>query len=655
MAFTADTSPGENRYRAYRVRSAVKSVIEPEEVFVDASVFASPDTAIRGSQLELPLTRSAARRFIGLILLTLLGLAGYAGYLALPHGDEYRALAEANRVRSYITRAPRGIIYDRFLQPLVENKVSFDALVTPIDLPRNLSERNALIHELAAVLHMSEDDIAGTIERAGVFSPHPVLLKRRMNHDEVVAMETRNARLPGVRVKQNTYRAYPYGAAIAHVLGYTGLVDAETLASDPQYSVSDEIGKAGVEIAYEKLLKGRNGVRRIERTAEGKNLSESLAEPGVAGNNIVLAIDANLQARLYTALDREQKKLHAKGGAAVAIDPSNGNIRALVSVPSYDNNVFVSGGEDEDLEALLRAQGQPLFNRAITGIYPGGSTMKLFVAAGVLMEKIIDPLRRIPAPGAIQIANEYNPGVIYTFRDWKPHGTVNLPEAIARSSNVYFYTVGGGYNGIKGLGVERIAAYFGKFGFGSLLGIDLPGEAPGRVPTPQWKEETKHEPWYTGDTYHLAIGQGDLAVTPLHLATAVSAIANGGTLYKPQLVERMLNGDDEKGERVPPEVVRDRIADPAALTIIRQGMREAVTAGTARGLARISVPLAAKTGTAQPGGGKKPHSWIVVFGPYEKPELVLAVLLEEGGEGSGGALTVARETLQWYFGSPRSR
>jgi len=328
-------------------------------------------------------------------------------------------------------------------------------------------------------------------------------------------------------------------------------------------------------------------------------------------------------------------------------------VRAIVSLPSYDNNLFVLHFSDSELEEILQCPDKPLFNRAVSGSYPPGSSIKPYIGVAALEEGIVEPYERVMAHAAITIQNIYNPGITYVFHDWKEHGLITMPEAIAQSSNVFFYTIGGGHDGIEGLGAPRIKSYLSRFGFGSLLGVDLPGEEKDTIPSPEWKEAEKGEMWYIGDTYNMAIGQGNLSVTPLHLAAGLSAIANGGTLYKPQLVESILSQDRKSEEEVKPVAIQTAISSSENIQVVREGMRRAVTSGTARGLGSVPVAVAAKTGTAQSGGEKNPHSWISSFAPYENPEIALVVLIEEGGEGSGGALSVAQDVLSWYFGQAR--
>ncbi len=287
----------------------------------------------------------------------------------------------------------------------------------------------------------------------------------------------------------------------------------------------------------------------------------------------------------------------------------------------------------------------PLFNRSISGEYPSGSTVKIVVATAALEEKVISENTTVVSTGGLHIG-------AWTFPDWKPggHGVVDVRKAIANSVNTFFYYVGGGYNDFVGLGVDRLEKYFKLFGLNEKTGIDLAGERAGFVPSAAWKKEVKGETWYIGDTYHLAIGQGDLTVTPLQVANYTAAVANGGTLYSPRLVKAILDDKNQLIKEVSTKIIRSNLADPNNLRIVREGMRETVTAGSARSLQTVPVPVAGKTGTAQWSSKKYPHAWFAGFAPYDNPQIAIVVLVEEGREGSSVATPIAKEILTWYFG-----
>ena len=348
----------------------------------------------------------------------------------------------------------------------------------------------------------------------------------------------------------------------------------------------------------------------------------------------------------------------------MALDPNTGGVLALVSLPTFDNNLFNKGTDPEILEKILTDPLKPLFNRVISGQYPVGSTIKPLIAIAALQEKIISPFKKINCQGKIVVPHKYNPEIVYEYRDWTVHGPTDLKKAIAESCNVYFYTIGGGYGDQEGLGPTRIKKYLKLFGWGQKTKIDLVGETQGFLPDPEWKKSYFKNPidkiWRDGDTYNLSIGQGYISISPLQVALAFSAIANGGTLYKPQIVQKIIEGSIDSPKIVKefkPEILRQNFIDPKNLQIVREGMRWAVTGfnsphASATLLNDLPVKVAAKTGTAEvwKKGERFYHTWITVFAPYEKPEIVLTIMMEDvKGLSQLTVLPVAKEILSWYF------
>jgi penicillin-binding protein 2 len=346
------------------------------------------------------------------------------------------------------------------------------------------------------------------------------------------------------------------------------------------------------------------------------------------------------------------EKMGAKKGAAVAMNPKTGAVLALVSYPSYDDNDFSNGISQENYSKIINDPNQPLFNRAIAAKYPTGSTIKPFEASAALQEKLISPDKQINDPGYILVKSQYDPTVTYRYGGVQAHGWVDMRKAIAVSSNIYFYTVGGGYGDQKGLGPARIKKYLSLFGWNNKTGVDLPGEFSGFIPDPAWKKATKGQSWYDGDTYNLSIGQSDLETTPLQVATAYCAIANGGTLYKPQIVNKIISGDGTKTiQEFQPQVARSGFIDADNLAIVREGMRDGVSAsyGLSKSLNDLPVAVAAKTGTAEIGLADKYNVWSSVFAPYDDPQIVLVVTAESVNQLGAVTLPVAHQVLQYYF------
>ena len=400
----------------------------------------------------------------------------------------------------------------------------------------------------------------------------------------------------------------------------------------------------GIEYFWENELKGVNGKKQIEVNTWGKEKKIINYEPAEDGHNLVLSLNADLQMKLEEIIIKNLQKLKVSKSSAVVMNPNNGEILAMVSIPSYDNNAFARGITNKEYQDLISNSDNPLFNRCISGEYPSGSTFKPIVSAAALEEGIINEHTSFNSVGGISIGQWF-------FPDWRAggHGTTDVRRAIAESINTFFYYIGGGYQDFTGLGVDRIVEYSKLFGLGAQLGVDLAGEAGGFLPSKKWKEETKGERWYIGDTYHLAIGQGDILATPLQVAAFTAVFANGGALYRPHLVKQILDSDDKNIADINEAPVRDNFIADYNIEIVRQGMRRTVTAGSARSLQSVPVTVAGKTGTAQWSSKKNHHAWFTGFAPYDNPEIVITILVEEGGEGSDAAVPIAKEFLEWYF------
>jgi penicillin-binding protein 2 len=362
-------------------------------------------------------------------------------------------------------------------------------------------------------------------------------------------------------------------------------------------------------------------------------------------------VNRDIQKHLYQALISVFNSAGVKRGAAVVQDPRTGAVLGLVSMPSFDGNVFENSSEAVNfskINNILSNKDKPLLNRVISGRYSPGSTIKPLLALAGLKEGVVTPSTTINATGSIKVQSEVDPGVFYTFRDWRVHGWTDIKKAIADSVDVFFYALGGGYGDISGLGIDKIESYLKNFLVDRRLGIDLPGEMAGFTPSREWKKEAKGEPWYIGDTYNISIGQGDLLVTPLWLNTYIGSIANGGKLMKPFVVREIKNPVDGTSSRLSPQVLGEIPFEQETINIVRQGMRQAVVSGTATLLNNLPVPVAAKTGTAQV-TGRGLNSLFTVFGPYDEPEIVMTVLVENINQSQGLAIRVANEFLMWYF------
>ena len=616
--------------------------IEPEEILLDKEA---------ASKLEIPISNNGISIlfFVTVIILALFFTRAF--WLQITKGSYYALKANKNSVRLYHSRAPRGIIYDRNNSALTLNVQDFDLLVVPADLPAEKDGLDAWIKEVSKILGKNNTEIADFINNLNKNSTEPVSLKAILDQTTLVDIEAHLPSMPGLFIDKETKRDYPNGSYFSHLIGYTGKVSSDDLKTNPDYSLLDFTGKTGLETQYEKYLKGVPGKIAVSVNSDNSILKTLVAEEARPGNNLILSIDGDLQKFLTDALYSKMKQTNAPGAAAVVLDVNTGEILSLVSLPNFDNNIFNKGRVGKAYQTLIDDKNRPFFNRVISGYYPAGSTIKPFMASAALAENTIDPDYKIDDTlGYITIPNQYDPKITYIFHDWRPHGFVDMRRALAVSANVYFYEIGGGYKNIKGLGIDRIEKYFKLFGFGSKLGIDLPGETSGLVPNPEWKKKYKNEDWYTGDTYNVSIGQGDVIITPLQLAAAIAAVANGGTLWQPKLVSKITDADNNTIKEFQPEAIRKNLIDNDKLQIVREGLRNAVTEGSVYFLKDLPFKVAGKTGTAQVQSNfKKTNAWFTGFGPYDDPEIAMAIIIEGAGEGSTAAVPIAKEVFQWYY------
>lgn len=674
---------------------------------------------VEGTALGL----AARLRFLRVAALVAFALLGARlWHLQIVRGAELRRQAQANTLAVREIEADRGVIYDLNGGMVAQNSPRFSVSIVPAALPRSEADQRRVLRRLATILGLrwramsAPEPATGAapggdpgsglppemrLDWPGLWGLLPVdhrgrlvrtwsasIVARNVPREAAFALMEAAAELPGVIVGESAVREYPAGPTLAHVLGFTGSIPEEEVDRYTQrgYQLYDIVGRSGVEATYEETLRGRKGHHQVVVDALGKTLSvaEELEAP-VSGNSLVLSIDLALQRAAEQALGRRLAALGARSGAVVAIDPRNGAVRALVSWPSYDNNLFALGARPEAYAQLIGDPNLPLVDRAISGQYPPGSIFKIITASAALQEGVVSPTQRITCPGVITLYNQYDRSIPYPFFCWQRggHGALTVREALSHSCDVFFYQAAGGYheNGANqdGLGSERLARYAREFGLGAPSGIELLGEEDGRVPTARWLAETTGEFWGTGETYNMGIGQGKTLVTPLQMANAIAAIANGGALYRPHLVERVV---DPEGRVVaqPGSVIRQLAVAPDWLAQVRAGLRGAVLFGTAQpGWSHLptEVAVAGKTGTAEfcdtvrfengtvdcrrdREGHYLTHAWFVAFAPYEKPEIALAVVIDGSGldhviEGSREAAPVAGDVLRAYFKLPPPR
>lgn len=495
------------------------------------------------------------------------------------------------------------------------------------------------------------------------------MVKPDVSQDQALLFDQDSAQLTGFALDVNPTRQYvDAGNLLAPFLGYTGRIDAAQLAANPSYQPTDLIGEGGLESSYESVLRGQDGKQETEVDASGKPVKTLASQPAVGGNNLVLSIDQGLEQQMALAIETEMAASHAPRAAGVAVNPNTGAILAAVSLPTYDNNEFANGISQSEYNSLLGDPGQPLFNKVIDGEYPSGSIIKPLDASAALQLGVINTSTTIDDRGELQVPNENNPSAppaVYHGWNLAGLGVMNVFSAIAESSDIFFYTIAGGFtNLIPGsgyttfthpLGITNLAHYDELFGLGSKTGVDLPDENSGRIPTPAWKKSTEGENWYLGDTYNTAIGQGDVLVTPLQMAMATSVVANGGSLLKPYFVSRITNAISKTVKQTKPQVVRSGFISPANLAIVRQGMLDTTQSdkGTACCKIRVDVPVqvGAKTGSAETNtaAGVQPEAWFSAFAPYNNPQIVIIIFLEKAGEGADYAAPAGRDILTYYF------
>ncbi len=586
------------------------------------------------SERKIRITLNIFLAFICLLLLR-------ATYLQIIRGSYYRGIAEGNRIRTEVITANRGLIYDRFGNLLVRNFSYFFLYIDRAIWQSNSNQQAEISELIKKNLVLSDEEFQKRLEVGG--KSDKILIYENVPYEQAIALMVVNDKYPALKISFEPRRQYLSVGQFSHVLGYLGVVNEQDLEDNSNYNHNDRVGRTGIEAIYEKELKGIDGKRQVEVDAlfNEKNLV-SYIEP-VAGHDVVLTIDAKAQNMLTEIMQKNATRTGKNKMAAVVLDPSDGGVIAMNSLPLYDNNIFTTVLNNDAYGKIILDPDTPLLNRVISGEYPMGSVFKLVMGSAGLQEKIINDTFSVLSTGGVNVGGNF-------FPDWRPsgHGRTNIYWAIADSVNTFFYSVGGGNNQwiSEGLGVDRIIDYAKKFGLGKKTGIDLPSEVDGFLPSKQWKEENMKERWYLGDTYNLSIGQGYLLTTPIQAASLVSLFANHGQLFAPHVIKEVI--DKDVTVKYEPKIALTNVVDSANLEIIRKALRETVVSGTAQSLKSVPVAVAGKTGTAQFNSNKTPHSWFVAFAPYDQPKIAMAVIVEEGGD-TGLAVTVVRQFMEWYF------
>ena len=599
---------------------------------------------------ESRLLRKRVLTALAVVLVLAAVLINRLVYLQVISHDHYATLSEKNRVKIVPIPPTRGLIYDRNGVVLAQNQPSFSLEV----VPEAVDDMETSLQGLAEIIDIRSSDLdrfRKLLKRKRAFEGIP--LRFHLSEEEVARFAVNRHRFPGVDIEARLTRHYPLGATAAHVVGYVGRIDEQELQhlDAANYSGTSHLGKTGVEKAYESVLHGKVGYQHVETNAQGRTLRILDRTPPQPGDDLAVDIDVSLQAVAEAALAGEN-------GAVVAIEPRTGGILALVSTPGYDPNLFVNGIDSGQYADLQQSTDRPLFNRALRGQYPPGSTVKPFVGLAGLEYEATTTDRETWCPGWYQL-----PGRAHRYRDWKRsgHGKLNLNGAMMQSCDVYFYDLA------LELGIDRIHSFMSRFGFGEKTGVDIGGEVAGLMPSREWKRAVRNQPWYPGETLITGIGQGFTLTTPLQLATATASLAQRGERVQPRVVHTVI--DPEAGESQAIEPVAQPVVtlrDPAHWDLVIQSMVDVVhgTRGTARRIG-LDAPytIAGKTGTAQVftiGQEEKyeaeelekrlrDHALFIAFAPVEEPRIAVAVLVENGGSGSKAAAPIARKVMDHYL------
>lgn len=566
--------------------------------------------------------------------------------------DHYQTLAENNRISLVPIVPNRGLILDRNGVALAENFFVYTLELTP----SKVDDIEKTISELSKIIAISSNDrklFNKFRTESRNFESAPI--RSKLNEAEAATFAVNSFRFPGVEIRSRLFRNYPLGTQAAHLVGFIGRInenDVEQLDNSGEisnYKGSDHIGKGGLEQSYEHQLHGITGFQQVEVDADGHAVRVLSSTPPVAGNNLILSIDSNLQKIAEQAFGNRR-------GALIALNPANGEVLAYVSMPSFDPNLFVDGIDTENWNLLNDSPDKPLINRPLKGAYPPGSTIKPFVALAGLENGKRAPPFSISDPGYFLL-----PGSSHRYRDWKPegHGRVDIVRAITISCDTFFYGLA------LDLGIDKLSSFLGHFGFGKLTNLDISGERTGLLPTPEWKEKRYKQPWYAGETVITGIGQGYTLVTPMQLAFATAMLANNGVGVKPHLVASIR--DSQTGETRPqPIQTLDRIpANAENLALVKQGMIGVTQPGGTAASMGAGAPytIAAKTGTAQVIGiaqnqkynasqideYHRDHALFIAYAPAEAPKIALAIIVENGGHGGSAAGPIARQVLDYYL------
>ena len=611
-------------------------------------------TEIRNSERELHQFQLRVG-IAGMAVLIAFGLLALRFvYLQVFQHQHYAAKAEDNRISIVPVSPNRGLIVDRHNVVIARNYSAYTLEI----FPRRVRNMEATIDELAELVDIQPRDRARFRKLlAETRNAESLPIRNRLSDEEVARFAANRFRFQGVEIKARLFRQYPFGDVGSHVLGYMGRINQndqakmEELGTYANYRGTDFMGKAGIEATYESELHGTTGFEHVEIDAAGRGIRTLSRTPAQPGNNVTLTLDMKLQQVAEVAFGNRR-------GALAAVDPSTGEVLALVSKPGFDPNLFVDGPDPQYWAELNTSIDRPLHNRAISGVYPPGSTFKPFMALAAL-----ETGKRTPKSAINDHTGRFEFGG-RSFRDSKKggHGYVDLYRSIVVSSDVFYYQLA------NDMGIDTIAAFMGKLGLGSRTGIDLNNEAMGVLPSPQWKQRRFRRPeqqkWYAGETISIGIGQGYNSYTPIQLATAMAALVNGGTVYRPRLVSRIDTARTGENRTLEPEIVQQNAFRPEWVEFVKRSMVGVIKEGTgARAFANAGYTVGGKTGTAQVIGMKqnekydeskiderhRDHSLFISFAPVENPRIAMLVIVENGGFGARAAAPISRTVLDYFL------
>lgn len=561
-------------------------------------------------------------------------LIGRAAYLQIYQGEYYAGLADGNRIRIVPSMAPRGTFYDRNGELLVTNRPGFSVSLLPLTAPIS----DDVIDRLSDLLKVPTDEIKTKI--AGHSGFNPIRIKTDVTPDIVSIIEEQKSQYPGVVIEVTPIRDYILKQEGAHTFGYVSEINDTELEKmkDEGYKSGDIIGKFGLEKVYDKALRGENGGQQVEVDVSGKPVQILGRKEPVPGDDLELTIDINLQQAAEKAVDEQLTQIGAHAAAAVVMNPQTGEILAMVSRPAFDPNLFAHGISSKDWNQLNNNPYHPMDNKTITGEYPPGSTFKIVTGTAALTEGVVTPDEQIFDSGHHWIIPKGN-------ADGEALGWLNFRTALAHSDNVYFYEMG------NRLGIDRLEKYARMFGLGAKTGIDLPYEATGLVANRRYKEKNFDDgEWYLSETFDAAIGQGFNLVTPLQAAMVMGEIAADGKRYKPHVVNRIIAPDGSVVKDFQPELLSQLDVPEEDIKLVQDGLHDVTKYGTAASSFRgFTVDIAGKTGTAENSQGRD-HGWFVAYGPFDNPNIVVAVIVENGGYGSQSAVPIGRKILEAAFG-----